>query len=208
MPKTRAGLIGLMAGILGCAGEATVPVWQGNQEAHLAKGGGSSVSITVNNQSNGVQAFGGPFSYTFTSDSGVQVRPACPTTSRYIRLVDVAAVDALAPGARSECNANGGNGFVFLKLLSGGRGGGSHACDGTTVPSGTNFSNTSRFFFAVDTNGDGKYTDGQYTVVLLDCYVTETGGSRTVTASQGNLYNQGGTKLNTLPFAVNVSVTY
>jgi hypothetical protein len=177
-------------------------------DALLAKGGGgggggTSVTVAVSDQPVGVAADGDPFTVTIPSSGGLDIRPACSTDDR-LRLVGMdAALGTL--GARSTCNGKAGQGFVFLKVLvstttpNG-------ACPGATAPeqtvNGTNFGVTNRYFFQVNSDGDGRYDDAQYTIVFTDCTVN----SRRVTATTGDLYEWG--TLIAPGIAIGVDFTY
>jgi hypothetical protein len=101
-----------------------------------------------------------------------------------------AAFDAL--GTRSTCNGNAGAGFMFLKLFVN-LGTPAGDCPDQDTPSGSNFSQNSRYFFQTDgADADLKFDDAQYTLVLTDCTVAVVGSARHVTATTGNLYNQSG----------------
>jgi hypothetical protein len=156
----------------------------------LAKGGGgTAVSVTVNDQDPGLTATGDPFSVSIPSNGGVEVKPTCSTGR--LDLVNMPALDGY--GARSFCNGKAGAGFVFLKTWSGTTG--AVDCSTVTSPSGTNFS-----------AADGRYDDAQYTIVLTDCAASGTSPARTVTATSGKLYDQAGTFLGTI--GIGVSITY
>lgn len=205
------GLLAAAILAVACTDGPTVGSFDPGDATFLAKGGGgggggggsTNVSVTVNDQDPGLTAVGDPFAVSIPSDGGVQIKPGCSTTGRLTLVNMGAAVDGL--GSRSTCNGKTGQGFVFLKTWSGTTG--SVNCSATSAPSGSNFSATSRFFFQVDSDNDGRFDDAQYTIVLTNCTASGNSPARLVTATQGDLYNQAGALLQS-GVAINVSITY
>lgn len=174
---------------------------------------GTAVSVDVVGASPGLLPDGaGAYSTTIPNGSALDLRPSCTSPARALDLQGMGPSFG-ALGDRSTCNGPGGAGFVFLKLNA------SHtspagACTDTDAPVRTrnswSFSASSRYFFQVDTDGDGAHDDTQYTLVLKDCLIAVQGdGSRRVTASVGDLYaGQSGVPLADFTnIAVTVDVT-
>lgn len=198
------GLVAAAVLAVACSEGPTGAPWQLEQGGFLAKGGGgTNVSVSVSDQDPGLTALGDPFAISIASDGKVQLKPDCSSSGRLVLANMGASIDAL--GARSTCNGKNGAGFVFLTTWSGTTG--AVNCSSVSAPSGSNFAATSRFFFQVNSDSDGKFDDAQYTIVLTDCSASGTSPSRTVMATQGNLYNQAGTLLQS-GVALNVSITY
>jgi hypothetical protein len=204
MGSLMAWAAGLTA--LACGAVPTDTQLVPNVDVALAKGGGgTTVSVIVTDQSVGVAADGDPFAITIPSGGVLDIRPACSSDDR-LHLVGMDG-DLGALGVRSTCNGNAGKGFVFLKpLVNTTTPNGS--CPGETAPqqtaNGWDFGVTNRYFFQVDSDGDGKFDDAQYTIVLTNCTIN----ARRVTATTGDLYQgQSGTPIAS-GIQINVDLTF
>lgn len=213
---SRAGFA--LAVVAACSSEQVDPLSSLSREPLLAKPpSGTTVTVTVATTSPGLNPTpDNTYSVTIATGGFLDIRPACSSADRLDLQGMGAAFDAL--GVRSPCNGGTLSGFMFLKPLANLSSPTGQACSDQDVPAqsgnGWNFGVTSRYFFQVDgADGDAKYDDQQYTLVLKDCWVHAVAGepnARRVTASVGDLYaGQTGTPLAGFTnIAVNVDVTF
>jgi hypothetical protein len=204
--------------VAGCTTEPVSPVGALSREPLLAKPpSGTPVTVTVVPTSPGLlPSPDNTFSVTIPNGGFLDIRPLCSSSDRLQLQGMGAAFDAL--GSRSPCNGGSLSGFMFLKPLVNLSSTADAACVDQDAPQQTanawNFGVTSRFFFQVDgPDGDAKYDDTQYTLVLKDCWVHPVPGepnARRVTANVGDLYaGQTGTPLAGFTnVAVSVDLTF